>query len=249
VFTVLSPLLLCYRQRSVARGSFLYPPHVDVLQISLFFSFLLFPLSALFWCPERSLWKWYRIFRKHVSLVALFPVPLYWYTCEIWTSVCVSLKIKEYIIIQAWEVPLHTRSLQSSLVLRVLLLQVQIYCFFFFFFSFHGLDALAFSDFEIVNQNAFCRNPWTEDRPVSCILLTHLHTSMPRNCNIIWCLYRSSTLTEEHNLRKSRDSSVSIALGYGLDDRGSRVRFRRRLGIFLFTTVSRTALGPTQPPI
>jgi hypothetical protein len=25
--------------------------------------------------------------------------------------------------------------------------------------------------------------------------------------------------------------------------------FRRGLGIFLFTTVSRTALGPTQPPI
>jgi hypothetical protein len=40
---------------------------------------------------------------------------------------------------------------------------------------------------------------------------------------------------------KSRDSSVGIALGYGLDDRGQ--------GIFLFTTASRTALGPTQPPI
>jgi hypothetical protein len=26
-------------------------------------------------------------------------------------------------------------------------------------------------------------------------------------------------------LRKSRDNSVGIALGYGLDDRGSRVRF------------------------
>jgi hypothetical protein len=38
---------------------------------------------------------------------------------------------------------------------------------------------------------------------------------------------------------RSRDSSVGIALGYGLDDRGSRVRF---IG-------SRTALGPTQSPI
>jgi hypothetical protein len=46
---------------------------------------------------------------------------------------------------------------------------------------------------------------------------------------------------------KSRDSSAGIALGYGLDDRGSRVRFL--VGIFLFTTASRTALGPTQPPI
>jgi hypothetical protein len=41
---------------------------------------------------------------------------------------------------------------------------------------------------------------------------------------------------------KSRDSLVGIALGYGLDD-------RQGLGIFLFTTASRTALGPTQPPI
>jgi hypothetical protein len=42
-------------------------------------------------------------------------------------------------------------------------------------------------------------------------------------------------------------SSVSIVLGYGLDDRVSKSR--RRLGIFLFITVSRTALGYTQPPI
>jgi hypothetical protein len=50
-------------------------------------------------------------------------------------------------------------------------------------------------------------------------------------------------------LDKSRDSSVGIALGYELDDRRSRVRFPAELGIFLFTTVTRTALGPTQPPI
>jgi hypothetical protein len=48
---------------------------------------------------------------------------------------------------------------------------------------------------------------------------------------------------------KSRDSSVGIALGYGLDDRGSRFDSKRGLGIFLFTTASRMALGPTQPPI
>jgi hypothetical protein len=47
-------------------------------------------------------------------------------------------------------------------------------------------------------------------------------------------------------MTQSRDSSVGIALSYGVDDRGSRVP---RLGIFLFTTASRTALGPTQPPI
>jgi hypothetical protein len=38
-----------------------------------------------------------------------------------------------------------------------------------------------------------------------------------------------------------------VALGYGLDDR--RFESRQGLGIFLFTTVSRTVLGPTQPPI
>jgi hypothetical protein len=47
----------------------------------------------------------------------------------------------------------------------------------------------------------------------------------------------------------SRDSSVVIALGYVLDDRGSRVRFPAGAGIFLFTTASRTALEPNQPPI
>jgi hypothetical protein len=48
---------------------------------------------------------------------------------------------------------------------------------------------------------------------------------------------------------ESRDSSVGIALDYGMDDWGSRVRFPAELGIFLFTTGSRKALGPTQPPI
>jgi hypothetical protein len=33
-------------------------------------------------------------------------------------------------------------------------------------------------------------------------------------------------------LSTSRDSSVGIALGYGLDDRGSRVRFPARAGNF-----------------
>jgi hypothetical protein len=32
--------------------------------------------------------------------------------------------------------------------------------------------------------------------------------------------------------RKSRDGSVGIALGYGLDDRGSRVRFLEGAGNF-----------------
>jgi hypothetical protein len=43
--------------------------------------------------------------------------------------------------------------------------------------------------------------------------------------------------------------AVGIALGYGLDNWGSGVRFPTGLGIFLFTIASITALGPTQPPI
>jgi hypothetical protein len=48
---------------------------------------------------------------------------------------------------------------------------------------------------------------------------------------------------------KTCDSSVGIATGYGLAIGVLAFDSRRRLGIFLFTTVSRTALGPTQPPI
>jgi hypothetical protein len=44
-------------------------------------------------------------------------------------------------------------------------------------------------------------------------------------------------------------SSVGIALGYLLDNQGSRIRFPAGAGTFLFTTDSRTALGPTQPHI
>jgi len=40
--------------------------------------------------------------------------------------------------------------------------------------------------------------------------------------------------------KKNRDSSVGIALGYGLEDS------RWGVEIFLFTTASGTALGPTQ---
>jgi hypothetical protein len=45
----------------------------------------------------------------------------------------------------------------------------------------------------------------------------------------------------------SRDSSVCIATGYGLDDRIIAVRFPVGLEIFLFDTMSRPALGSTQP--
>jgi hypothetical protein len=49
---------------------------------------------------------------------------------------------------------------------------------------------------------------------------------------------------------KSRDSSVGIALGYGLDGRGSRVRFPAG-GWEFFPSPPRPERlwGPTQPPV
>jgi hypothetical protein len=56
---------------------------------------------------------------------------------------------------------------------------------------------------------------------------------------------RHTTRTGEIILKCT--TSIGIALGYGLNDR--RFESREGLGIFLFTTASRPALSPTQPPI
>jgi hypothetical protein len=48
-------------------------------------------------------------------------------------------------------------------------------------------------------------------------------------------------------LSKEPGKLSGIALGYGLDDQG--FESQEGLGIILFTTVSRLALGPTQLPI
>jgi hypothetical protein len=59
-----------------------------------------------------------------------------------------------------------------------------------------------------------------------------------------WNLFHSSVL------RQSRDSSVGIALGYRLDDRGSRVRFPPGLGIFLHHRVQNgSAAHPASYPM
>jgi hypothetical protein len=47
----------------------------------------------------------------------------------------------------------------------------------------------------------------------------------------------------------SWDSSVGIATGYGLYDRMIGFDSRRGVGIFLFDTASRPALGPKHSPI
>jgi hypothetical protein len=48
---------------------------------------------------------------------------------------------------------------------------------------------------------------------------------------------------------KSRDSSVGIALGYGMDDRGFRVRFPAEAGNFSLHHRVQNGSGPTQSPI
>jgi hypothetical protein len=47
----------------------------------------------------------------------------------------------------------------------------------------------------------------------------------------------------------SRDSSVGIATGYGLDDQGDGSSSPSRVKNFHFSISSRPALGSTQPPI
>jgi hypothetical protein len=58
---------------------------------------------------------------------------------------------------------------------------------------------------------------------------------------VICCSPNSLIIT--HFSQQSRDSSVGTALGYGLDNRGSRFRFPAGAKIFFFTTASRPALG------
>jgi hypothetical protein len=55
--------------------------------------------------------------------------------------------------------------------------------------------------------------------------------------------------TARYIQNQSRDSSVGIALGYGLDDWGTRVRFPTRTGNFSLHHRVQNGSGPTQPPI
>jgi hypothetical protein len=56
---------------------------------------------------------------------------------------------------------------------------------------------------------------------------------------MVWCLVKH---------REKKFTTVYI-IGYGLDDRVLGFDSRGGLRIFLFVTASRTALGPTKPPI
>jgi hypothetical protein len=81
----------------------------------------------------------------------------------------------------------------------------------------------------------------------TCFLNYRISRKLPQHINCASPYYHLQGKTICLYSVKSRDSSVGIALGYGLDDRG--FEFRQGLGIFFFTTISRPILWPTQSPI
>jgi hypothetical protein len=92
-------------------------------------------------------------------------------------------------------------------------------------------------------------------------------TPLPQYVFMAWCLVKQrdnlsffiftcvAKLTEVIHFWKilyiyqTRDSSVGIELGYGLDERGSRVRFPAGAGNFSLHHRVQNGPGPTQPPI
>jgi hypothetical protein len=72
------------------------------------------------------------------------------------------------------------------------------------------------------------------------LLLFPITTQKTKRCNELHGVTQRAVIA--HSVQR---------LGYGLDDQGSRVRFSAGAGNFFFlpTTASRTALGPSRPPI
>jgi hypothetical protein len=77
------------------------------------------------------------------------------------------------------------------------------------------------------------------------------HCQIHKKCSTFYTNVPTITAVLMHKRRNLLTSTYKItkriALGYGLKDR--RFESRQGLGIFLFTTASRLALGPTKPPI
>jgi hypothetical protein len=113
-----------------------------------------------------------------------------------------------------------------------------------------------------------------QQRPVGKLTVAHLVTNIPRlllNPNVHYRVHRSMPIdilrkinpihTHPPSFLKINfngyyspihepGSSGSIVSGYGLDDRAIEVRSRGGgQRIFLVASVSRPALGPTQPPV
>jgi hypothetical protein len=84
-----------------------------------------------------------------------------------------------------------------------------------------------------------CTAAFPRQRPVNRLIRANPHTTVGG----VLMVCRPATASEK---RRSWDSVVGIATGYELDDRvvGVRVSVWSRI----FSTSSRRALGPTQPP-
>jgi hypothetical protein len=73
--------------------------------------------------------------------------------------------------------------------------------------------------------------------------------SEENSTDVAYNRYGKTKATTTHDILTYSNSSVGKALCTGWTIGVLGFDSRRGLGIFLFTTVSRTALGPTQPPI
>jgi hypothetical protein len=77
----------------------------------------------------------------------------------------------------------------------------------------------------------------------------HIHTKQLAKLLFLYVLNFSTLKVVSMMMMIAVIAQSVYRLGYGLDDRGSRVRFPAGLGIFLFTIASTKALRPTQSPI
>jgi hypothetical protein len=97
------------------------------------------------------------------------------------------------------------------------------------------IQCVSVSEKAMVHENVADSAGWI-DTAYSCDVLIWISISdlVARRLLDIYCML-------------SRDSIVSTATGYGLDDRGVGVRVL--VVLRLFSPLSRPALGPSQPPI
>jgi hypothetical protein len=72
------------------------------------------------------------------------------------------------------------------------------------------------------------------------------HTGYPHDCDVWSYLVSMSIYFRYRSTVNSHDGSVGISTGYVLEGRGSELSMGE---IFLFSTTSRPAMGPSQPSI
>jgi hypothetical protein len=89
-----------------------------------------------------------------------------------------------------------------------------------------------------MEDTSISRNMWDDEQSIK---RTSNERDQVENCF-------TKIMTVPHFIM-SRDSSVGIAVGYGQDDWGSRVRFPAGAGIISLHQCVQKGSAPTQPPI